>query len=553
MRTEYTYDHYYLYDEIRTILEGYAEKYPQYCRLSAIGETPKKRSILLLEVTDLSTGDFAEKPAFVLDGNVHAGEVTGSMACMYFLDTIFSNMEEKEIRTMLENYTIYCVPRISPDGSEHYLTTPDMLRSADRMYPYDELQAGIQPQDIDGDGVIRQMRVKNPHGVFKIYEKDPRIMVKREADEVIGDFYDVFREGVIVKHDPMKENMPADDKYGNDFNRNLAAGWGIGGRGGAYAFSNPETYAFANFLFAHKNICACLNFHTYAGIYLYPPAMKGRNEVPSADVRRYQEIGNLITAETGYPFVNLHDEFLRGRSVGGSLDDFAHQVLGFLGFTCECWDIDARCGREPKFPSKPMSDEEMIAFYEKRFAWMKDNEIEYLFKDWTKIDHPELGEVEVGGFDVKHLMQNPPEKFLLEEVEKHTRFMLRMVRLLPRLKVEVKKTKVQDAYKVDVIVSNTAYLPTYVTDVAKGMKQLQPITVQVSGCELIEGKESTDIGQLNGYALTGTDGWGTGGTTLNHEPSRKVLHYLVKGDSVTVEAGSQRSGRKTVTVQLKED
>ena len=550
MNTTYTYDHYYVYDEITSVLKKYVSDYPGYCRLSSIGETSEGRRIWMMEVTDLSTGDFEDKPGFALDGNVHAGEVTGSMACMYFLDTLFTNKDEKEIADILKQYTVYCVPRISPDGSEYYLTTADSLRSVNKMYPFEELQAGIQPADIDGDGVIRLMRMKNPHGVFKISQQDPRIMVKREPDEVSGEFYDVFREGYVEKPEKLQELKPAAEKFGNDFNRNLAAGWGIGGRGGAYAFSNPKTYAFANFLFAHKNICSCLNFHTYAGAYLYPPAMKGRSEVSAADMKRYKEIGELIKEETGYPFVNLHDEFLDGRSVGGSLDDFEHYVLGFLGMTCECWDIDARCGKEMKFPMKPETDEEMLKYYDMLFDWMQKNDLMDFWKDWTPFDHPELGWVETGGFDTKHLMQNPPVKFLHEEVEKHTKFMLREIKLLPRLAVSVKTEKAGDYHKVDVTVANHAYLPTYITDEGKKMIQLKPVKVEVSGCEVIEGKEVQEIGQLNGFALTGNPGWGLGASTMNHEPSRKVLHYLVKGDSFTVKAGSPRSGVKTLTVTL---
>lgn len=550
MKTTKTYDHYYVYDEITSILNEYASSNPDYCRLSSIGTTSEGRNLWMLEVTDLSTGDFSEKPGFALDGNVHAGEVTGSMACMYFLDTIFSNLEEQEIADILKQYTIYCVPRISPDGSEYYLTTPDTLRSVNKMYPFEELQPGVQPADLDGDGVIRLMRVKNPHGVFKKSTEDPRIMVKREPDEVFGEFYDVFSEGYVEKHDAYKEVEPADEKFGNDFNRNLASGWGIGGRGGAYAFSNPETYAFSKFLFEHKNICSALNFHTYAGAYLYPPAYKGTNEASPADMKRYKEIAEIVKEATGYPCISLHDEFLAGRSIGGSLDDFEHFILGQVALTCECWDIDARCGRELKFPMKPASDEEMLKFYADRFAWMQENDLMSYYSDWKEFDHPELGTVEIGGFDVKHLIQNPPVKFLEEEIRKHTAFMLREIRLLPRLSVTAKAEKAGDAYKVDVTIANNAYLPTYVTDEGKKMPQLKPVRVTVSGCEIIEGKEEQDIGQLNGFALAGTAGWGLGGTTLNKEPSKKVLHYLVKGDSLTITAGSPRAGMKKLTVKL---
>ena len=132
MKHTHVYDHYYLYGEIAEIVKGYAAQYPQYAKLDVLGQTEEGRDILLLEITDLSTGDFADKPAYYVEGNIHAGEVTGSMTVMYLMDTIFSNLDDPEIAKILKKNTFYLLPRVSPDGTEHYLTTPESLRSVPR-------------------------------------------------------------------------------------------------------------------------------------------------------------------------------------------------------------------------------------------------------------------------------------------------------------------------------------------------------------------------------------------------------------------------------------
>ena len=75
---------------------------------------------MLVTVTDSSTGAAASKPAFWLDGNTHAGEVTGCEACLHFLYTLLSDYANGDVSTklMLATSTIYCVPRVSPDGAE---------------------------------------------------------------------------------------------------------------------------------------------------------------------------------------------------------------------------------------------------------------------------------------------------------------------------------------------------------------------------------------------------------------------------------------------------
>ena len=219
-KVTYTYDHFYKYQEITDILQKYASDYPEIARLTSAGTSPQGRHLWVLEVTNTKTGAYEDKPGYYVEGNIHAGEVTGCMTCMYFLDVIFSNLDSKEVQSILDKYTIYVLPRVSPDGSEHYLTTPDYVRSVPRMYPYTEEMPGLQPKDLDGDGVVRKMRVKSPFGIWKVSDKDPRVMTKRRPDDIEGEFYNVYEEGIIKDFDGLNI-VSAPARFGHDFNRSL--------------------------------------------------------------------------------------------------------------------------------------------------------------------------------------------------------------------------------------------------------------------------------------------------------------------------------------------
>ena len=173
MKVSGVYDHYYLYDEITAVLRQYAEKYPNYVKLSSLNQTPEGREIWLLQITDTRMGDFSEKPGYCMNGPVHAQEVIGEMAIMFFIDYLLTNREEEKVARLLRDYTIYAIPNPTPDGTECYLTTPEILRSVNRMYPDDQLMPGLQMKDMDGDGVIRQMRFRDSLGPWKISKEDP--------------------------------------------------------------------------------------------------------------------------------------------------------------------------------------------------------------------------------------------------------------------------------------------------------------------------------------------------------------------------------------------
>ena len=133
MKTTFAYDHYYLHEEIKHNLEYFSKKYPELCRVQVLCVTEAGLNQYAVTLTNAGTGDALSKPGYYMDGNIHAGEVTASMTCMYLIDYLLTNYgENAEVTKLLDTETIYVIPRISPDGAESYLTTPNFMYSADR-------------------------------------------------------------------------------------------------------------------------------------------------------------------------------------------------------------------------------------------------------------------------------------------------------------------------------------------------------------------------------------------------------------------------------------
>ncbi len=565
MNVKYTYDKYYTHGEMTDILQDYAKKHPDLFKLSSLAKTPEGRDIWLVTLTSPETGSHDSKPAYCVDANIHAGEVTGNMCAMYFLDYILSNLEDATVALLLKNYTFYVIPRISPDGSEAYLTTPAMLRSANRMYPFDEEQPGIQPVDLDGDGRIRKMRIKSPYGAYKVSEKDARVMIKRRPDDVEGEFYHVYTEGVFEKLEEYEGThlFNAPMKWGSDFNRNFPAAWlpESGQRGaGIHPLHNPETKAMAEFLESHKNIFCVTNFHTAVGIYLHPPGFKHPTEAIKEDMDRYKEMGLMATEETGYPTLNIRDEYINPKAQAtlvGSMDDYIHFVLGMFDYTVECWDLNPRSGVEMKFPPPLTQSRDYAEDAAHKYLEFVDKELGGEgFLNWTKFDHPQFGEVEIGGLDGKYVIQNCPPKLLLQECEKHTRFILRHAKVLPKIKFDkVVAEKVDsETYKVSVNVMNVGYLPTYGTKEFMKLRRDDDITVTLEGADLsyVNGLKAQKIGQLEGYSSI--RGYAPSGATSDFPaPCEKKVTWIVKGKAgttLTIKCNNKKIGEYCTTVTL---
>ena len=82
------FDTYYRYSELSSLLHQYATEYPQLVQIESIGKSFEGRDVWLLTVTNMETGAANEKPALWVDGNIHATEVSPSMACLYLLHTL---------------------------------------------------------------------------------------------------------------------------------------------------------------------------------------------------------------------------------------------------------------------------------------------------------------------------------------------------------------------------------------------------------------------------------------------------------------------------------
>ena len=535
MKTTFQYDHYYKYDELEKNLKYFSDKYPELCDLESICVTEENRNVYAMTITNKKTGAALDKPAFHIDGNTHAGEVTGSMAAMHAIDVLLTGYgEDKVITEILDRMTIYVVPRISPDGAETYLTTPYSIRSVNRVHNPEN--GGIRSEDLDGDGVIRMMRIPTPYGAWKKDKDDSSIMAKRDPGDADGDFYDIYVEGNFEAFDGDENLKEKKEDWSLDFNRNYPYGWFPENRqagAGKYPLSNPETKAMADWIIEHPNIGEVSTNHTSGGIILYPPGTRPSTAVSEKDINQFIEIANMGKEELGYEPLNIYDSFIADPTNydSGAFDDWCYQSQGIVAYTVELWDLAKRVGVPLVWNArnKESAQDEL-----KRFVacmkWVKENAPEY-YEDWKPFHHETFGDVEIGGFNFKFSQQNPPESFLNGVLEQMTRFMIRFAQSMPRLTIDtLTSEKVSDdIYKVTAIVGNLGYLPTNLTEEAKKLNISKEVEVTISGGKVISGLEKTKIGNLEGYGSTstGTNFYGNISTDYNAK-ARKKLTWVVQ-------------------------
>ena len=557
MKTTFTYDHYYLQDEIEAHVKQLKDEHPDIFDYETLLTTQDGHHLIAATLTNKSTGDACDKPAFYIDGNTHAGEVTGMMAAMHTMDYFATNYgTDEKVTFILDNMAVYIIPCVSPDGSRTYLTTPYSLRSVNRDYY--EKGDGLQQEDMDGDGVIRMMRVSDVHGAWKKSPDKENIMVRRSPDDVSGEFYSIYTEGAMGSFDALNVKVNK-EKWGRDFNRNYPFGWFPEYRqpgAGEYPLSNPENKAVAEFIINHPNIGSVATNHTSGGILLTVPGTYPEKKAPAQDMRIMNAIAQMGTEAMGYKHINIFDSFTvdQDNYSSGAFDDYCYETQGLYSITLELWNLDERCGVKHFWDADPKVDTSTDDF-EKRMTWVCENAEPGDFMPWTEFDHPQFGKVEIGGFNYKFTVQNPPKALLAQECEKTTAFMVRWAQAMPRLVIDsFTVTDLGDGlFKAEAVVSNAGYLPTYISRKAQTLGVAKPVKVSIDAGDLVNCEQEQDIGDLSSFALSATSARFYGNvSTGNSAPVAKKVTWLFRGkkDKVTVTASNPRAGKTSATVGL---
>lgn len=538
------HDQYYDYESYTRLLHELVARFPHLSRLQSLGKSHQGREVWQLTLTDFSTGSDQEKPAYYIDAQIHAEEHATSSTALYAVNLLLEGFgHDEEVTRLMRSMAFYILPRINPDGAEIALKTPHRWCGNGRYeLGQDEVTQGLYQWDVDGDGTILFMRVKDPNGEWKLSEKDPRILVQRLPHEVGGTYYRLYPEGLVPDWDGVEPDIEA-PRDGN-LNRQFPANWSPHEYGaGDYPGSEPESRAMMEFILAHKNICGMNSYHTHGGVILRPSAIKYDNQMSSRDITLFKDLGAVGTAITGYPVISIFEDFTPDKTKArhGSLTDWAYEQMGIPIFGTELWDIEREAGLEKThwYGIRPRTEEEQLQI----LAWVEKNVGEQGFRPWTPFVHPQLGPVEIGGMMDVWTFRNPPGHLLEEMCYRNVRFCLAHAGASPRLEITDPGVEqlAQGVYRVKAVVRNAGYLPTNLTDVAIAEGFARSVQAELSGAR-VEGSPRIELGHLAGRNERKST-WSPWGNPWNR--TSRPVSWTVLGESgsvVELVARSEKGG-----------
>ncbi|WZP00828.1 M14 family metallopeptidase [Isosphaeraceae bacterium EP7] len=587
----------YLDDEgLTAALRREATAHPQVVTLSSLARTGQGRDVWMVRIgrpedagadagapkPDPRARRVGPRPAILIVANLEADHLVGSQVALGMIRSLAAaDGQDQAVTRMLDRTTIYVVPRLNPDGAERNLELPRgdfraNLRAMDRDRDGRSNEDG--PDDLNADGLLLRLRLKDAKATLVADEKDPRIV--RKADPAKGEepIYSEQSEGIDNDDDGQSNEDPSG---GVNLNRNWPHNWTeFDPEAGFSPASEPETLGLIRFAFDHPEIAAVWSFSLNDNLKAEPK--KPGSDLDDADLPYVAELSRLYnkalgakasevtvnapapprngdaakaeatkadatkpaTAAAPRPRTALNLAAATGTPApgatsDGALSEWAYHQFGALGLSTRLWSV-------PDIPEPAAGQAKPPSDGEARWLYWNDNVAGgRAFVPFVKLDHPTLGAVEVGGWR-PGVRLNPPADLIPALVEAHSTFLADLAARLPRLEWVDVKAEPKGGGLVEVVatVRNAGDLPTATAQAAK-IRRTEPVLVRLdpAGATILAGRPLERIDVL---AASG---------------GRKELRWLLllpanapqgaEPPTITLDAAAPRAGRARASVPLR--
>jgi hypothetical protein len=489
------------HDALTATIRGLVSNHSELVALESLVTSREGRDVWLLTLGNTAGRDTSERPSLLVVANIEANRVAGSAATLRIANHLLEGYgTDPELTRLLDERTLYLIPRLNPDGAERYWTMP-AYELPFGPHPDAPERAGLNVreigEDLTGSGRVQLMRVEHPDGSLIEDPDEPRLL--READRARAERgqYKLMVEG--IHPDSVDAYFPMGSD-GVNLNRNFPHEYlYYRPHVGPHQVSEPETRALADFVFERVNISAVFSFTAHDNLRSAPPQSRqapdgvapGPPTIPDnvlADDRPYFE----FVSEQFRELTGLDGDGEEGEA--GSFPQFAYFQVGIPSFTTPLWTLGAE--------GDGSRDHRWLALFDEAGI---DG-----FTPWTPASHPILGAVEVGGF-LPNARVNPPPGELDELASSHARFLAWLGNQLPEL--EVVETSIEPrgegVWMIEVTIRNDEYLPTHLA-MGERVRTNRPITARLlphDALTVLSGDIQQQLERLDGMGARHTFEW----------------------------------------------
>ncbi len=587
-----TFNKYHNNSEVDQILKNFQQASSGLIRLHNIATSPGGEPVTILEIGNKKEGI----PALFVGANFEGDIPLSTEGALSLIKMLLDSSQ------YTSDLKWYILPLPNPDASKGYFSKIKYGRKVNDFQINNDVDESVNEdgyEDLNGDGWITQMRVKDLTGSFIASQKDPRIMVPAEVKKGERGEYKLYSEGI---------DNDGDGEYNEDGEGGINVGIAFPHlfpknrkEAGLWPGQTPEVYGIMKFIYDRPNIAMVYTLGS-SNFCLIPPKGGRKGDVNTENIKVPNRLVNQLGADPArsysmeeviellktivpsqvevtpamvYSYFGLgaainpleddlkfytrlsedYKKYLKNQhfsietlepsnGLDGSFELWAYYHLGVPSFSMNLFSVPkikmAKNSEKEVDSSMKTEKKDTIDLSERDRALLAYSDKEYGgkgFVNWQKFKHPALGEVEIGGF-VPYLESTPKTEKIDSLLKVQLPWLLQLSNKLPRISVTDEKITAKGAgvYKLEVYISNQGYLP-YPTAMGERNKQPAPVVVVLDGVpDLLEGLKRTPLGRIGGNQV-------------------KKLTWLIKAEkpaTISVKLESTVFGNKVKQIKIGE-
>ncbi len=240
-----SFDKYHSNNEVQQIMEKLQQGYPSAVKLHKIASSPGGELVSILEIG----ANLKDVPAIFVGANFEGNVPLSTEGALYFAKMLLDSAQ------YTKNLKWYILPNANPDAAKSYFAKVKHERTVnDFVINNDADEAANEDgfDDLNGDGFITQMRVKDPEGKMIPSKADPRVMVAADATKGERGEYKIYAEGL---------DNDGDGQYNEDGEGGINVGISFPHlfprekkEAGLWPGETPEVYNLMRFIYARPEI-----------------------------------------------------------------------------------------------------------------------------------------------------------------------------------------------------------------------------------------------------------------------------------------------------------
>ena len=260
------FDRYHTPQEVAAALAAMNKANPATTALHQVATSPGGTALTALEIGPEAGRKGRKVPAVLVVGNLEGVMPIATEGALYLADHLLRNP------AAAKSLTWFILPNANPDAAARFAGKPLVADERNASRHNDDMDDQVDedgPDDLDGDGIITSMRVKDPAGEWIAVDGEPRLM--RKADPAKGErgVYKVYPEGLDNDGDgEINEDPAGGTNVGLTF-PHLFKQWTA--TGGRWPGSEPETFGIMKFAIDHPEIAMTVSLGA-TNLCLQPPA-----------------------------------------------------------------------------------------------------------------------------------------------------------------------------------------------------------------------------------------------------------------------------------------